>query len=412
MIQETLTDTQQKVLNLLPFLSASLSIGASSTIICLVCRSGFDTPYKRILFGLSFYDIVFSTVITLQPFLLPAATSTRLWASGNDATCTVLGALSQICVSVLLYNGVLAYYYLLSIRFGVTARTFARRFEPWMHAIAIGYPLITSIMGARMDMYSEVALWTCCYIVEYPRGCNEERGDCRNEMIFWFFGGAWIIFVMLSMIVINLAIFWHVRYQNRRVRRNSLSSERQAQRTKEVALQAFLYVAGFGGTFVWVVILKILEILSFNESDHKAIFPILVLHSLFIPLAGFFNLCIYLRPRYMKTRADYPTETRIWAVKRALYGESVPPTGNDCGLDDSERSSSALGAFRIGSLRKLRTVSSAVVVANSSLEHAQQSSCPAELLDRSSLSFCHCQEDRLKTEVKSTGTVEMLARDN
>jgi hypothetical protein len=188
----------------------------------------------------------------------------------------------------------LAYYYLLSIRFGVTARTFARRFEPWMHAIAIGYPLITSIIGARMDMYSEVALWTCCYIVEYPRGCNEESGDCRNEMIFWFFGGAWIIFVMLSVIVINLAIFWHVRYQNRRVRRNSLSSERQAQRTNEVALQAFLYVAGFGGTFVWVFILKILEILSFNESDHNAIFPILVLHSLFIPLAGFFNLCIYL----------------------------------------------------------------------------------------------------------------------
>jgi hypothetical protein len=117
--------------------------------------------------------------------LLPAATSARLWAlSGHNATCTFLGTVNQWCLSVILCNGVLSYYYLLYIRFGVTARTFARRFEPWMHAIAIGNPFITSIIGASLNMYSEAALWTGCYVVDYPCGCHEEKGECKTEMVF------------------------------------------------------------------------------------------------------------------------------------------------------------------------------------------------------------------------------------
>jgi hypothetical protein len=82
-------------------------------------------------------------------------------------------------------------------------------------------------------------------------------------------------------------------------------------------------------------------------------------------------------------------------MKRALYGESVPPTGNDCGLDDSERSSSALGAFRIGSLRKLCTVSVAVPDSLETMQHSR----PSMSMDPSlSSSFDHCQEDRLKTD--------------
>jgi hypothetical protein len=212
--EETLTDTQQKVLNLLPFLSSSLSIGASSTILYLVCRSGFNSPYKRILFGLSTYDILLSVVLALQLFLLPAATGTRLWASGNNATCTFLGTVNQLCMSVILYNGMLSYYYLLSIRFGVTAKIFAHRFEPWIHAIAIGYPYITAIVGASTNMYSEAALWTGCYVVEYPRGCNQENEECKTEIIFWAFGGALLSFVMLSVVVINFVIFWFVWQRN------------------------------------------------------------------------------------------------------------------------------------------------------------------------------------------------------
>jgi hypothetical protein len=392
--EETLTDTQQKVLNLLPFLSGSLSIGASSTILYLVCRSGCTSPYKRILFGLSVYDIILSIVLALQPFLLPAATSTRLWASGNNATCTFLGTVNQMCISVILYNGMLSYYYLFSIRFGVTARTFARRFEPWMHAVAIGYPFITSIVGASKNMYSEAALWTGCTVVEYPRGCHEENGECKTEMVFWIFGGALLSFVMLSLVVINIVIFWHVRYRNRRMRRNSMSSERQVQRTNEVAIQAFLYVAAFCGTFIWIFALKILDSLSFDALDSGTFYPLMVLHSLFMPSAGLFNLCIYLRPRYLRTRLNFPAETRMWAVRRALYGEAISPCQNDDMPNNGEPSSSTLCAFRVGSLRKLFNVSAA---APNSMENGPHSS-PSLTQDPSSSSFGRCQESCLYTE--------------
>jgi hypothetical protein len=74
-------------------------------------------------------------------------------------------------------------------------------------------------------MYSEAALWTGCYVVEYPRGCNENSGECKTEMVFWIFGGALLSFVMRSVIVVNFVIFWHVRQRNRRVRRSSLTSK-------------------------------------------------------------------------------------------------------------------------------------------------------------------------------------------
>jgi hypothetical protein len=96
-------------------------------------------------------------------------------------------------------------------------------------------------------------------------------------------------------------------------------------------------VAAFCGTFLWIFAIKILENLSFNESDHSTLFSLMVLHSLIIPSAGFFNLYIYLRPRYP---ANFPKETRMWAVRRALYGESCR---SELAPDDGRPSSSAFG---------------------------------------------------------------------
>jgi Serpentine type 7TM GPCR chemoreceptor Srv len=344
--ESTLTDAQEKLLVLLPFFPAVVSIAASSTIIYLVCKSGFDTPYKRILFGLSVSDIVISVLIPLQPFLVPIATSQRTWASGNHATCTLLGTIMQLAMSSLLYNGMLSYYYLLTIRFGVKEKTFARRFEPWMHALAIGYPLVTSIIGASINAYHELEVGFGCWISDYPPGCNEEKGECTNVMLGWIFMGAWMVFIVISIVVIYLMIFCHVRHQMARTMRSSLSTEQQTKRTKEVAIQAFLYVSAFIATFVWTLVLKVLETQSYDGSDEGVLFPVMVLNALLLPSAGIFNLCIYLRPRYVKTRSDFPDETALWAVKRALYGESIPPTASSGTSTQDKGSSSTFDAFR------------------------------------------------------------------
>jgi hypothetical protein len=49
-------------------------------------------PYKRILFMMSVSDLVQSVTTMTQAFWVPASTSPRYWALGNDATCTAVGA--------------------------------------------------------------------------------------------------------------------------------------------------------------------------------------------------------------------------------------------------------------------------------------------------------------------------------
>lgn len=326
----TLTDAQEKLLSLLPILPTLASTVASGTILYLVYTSGFKTSYKRILFGLSVADIITSVTFSLQPFLPPSETSQLVWASGNDATCTFLGTLTQLALASVLYNGVLSYYYLLTIRFGVKEKTFATRFEPWMHALAIAYPLFTSLIGAGMGFYHELELGPGCWVTDYPAGCLDDTGECKSPLIAWIFSGIWVVVVLLSIVVNNLVIFLAVKEQLTRGRRHSIQSDRQTKRIQAVATQAFLYVAAFFGTFVWNVTLRIMESRYYDAQDQATFFPLLVVQAVLVPSTGVFNLCIYLRPRYLKTRTDCPAESRLWAVRRALYGEAViRPSANN-----------------------------------------------------------------------------------
>lgn len=104
------------------------------------------------------------------------------------------------------------------------------------------------------------------------------------------------------------------------------NTQLQTKRTNDVALQCFLYVAAFVGTFFWTMVLKFMDSREYNASHEAKLFPLRVLNGLLPPSTGFWNLCIYLRPGYAKTRSDFPDESNFWAVKRALYGEVIPPT--------------------------------------------------------------------------------------
>jgi hypothetical protein len=77
----------------------------------------------------------------------------------------------------------LPYYHLLTIRFVVKENAFATRCEPWMHTLAIGYPLITAVAGAAMGFYHEVELGPGCWTSDYPEGCHSDKGGCKSPLI-------------------------------------------------------------------------------------------------------------------------------------------------------------------------------------------------------------------------------------
>lgn len=83
-------------MSILGLISGSLSLVGSSLIVFRAFKNRRDmTPYDRIMLGLSLTDMVSSFVYAFGPLLLPADTSTRSWALGNDRTCKMLGFLTQ-----------------------------------------------------------------------------------------------------------------------------------------------------------------------------------------------------------------------------------------------------------------------------------------------------------------------------
>lgn len=151
-----LTDAQEKILAVLPIPSAILSIIGSSIIIYIAIRSREKrtwTPYTRLLIGMSICDIIFSVTISMATFLRPQETSTRVWAFGNDASCSAIAFLNQFSFSSLFYNGMLSFYFLLAARFRKKNSEISRFIEPCMHFVSIGYPLVAAVVGAGMGIY-------------------------------------------------------------------------------------------------------------------------------------------------------------------------------------------------------------------------------------------------------------------
>jgi hypothetical protein len=62
--------------------------------------------------------------------------------------------------------------------------------------------------------------------------------------------------------------------------------------------------------YLWGVVLKIMESGSYDAQDEANLVPILVLQAIMLPLTGFLYLCIYVMPRYLRCRSDFPLLSR------------------------------------------------------------------------------------------------------
>lgn len=106
-------------------------------------------------------------------------------------------------------------------------------------------------------------------------------------------------------------------------------NNKQMQRLRLVGSQAFLFVASYGICASWGGLQSMLEAMKETDQEEQAmaaqLYPILVLNAFFAPLQGFLNCIVYCRPKYLKARCEYPGETRLWAAKRAIFGDDVEP---------------------------------------------------------------------------------------
>jgi hypothetical protein len=103
----------------------------------------------------------------------------------------------------------------------------------------------------------------------------------------------------------------------------------QLRRLRLVSSQAFLFVANYALVVTWGGLMAIAEGKADSKDEELSmlvkIYPIMVLNAFFEPLQGFLNLLVYIRPKYLKWRHEYPRETRWWTVRRAIFGEDIQP---------------------------------------------------------------------------------------
>ena len=386
-----LTDSQEIILYLLQLSAGTLSLIGSGAILFKISRnlrrdSSSTTPYDRIILGLSACDVISSLTYALGPFLLPRDTSKRVWAVGNESTCTFLGFFNQLaCFWAIWYNCMLSFYYLLTVRLQVKRKDFRRKYEWIMHLPGAIFFSLTAATGFFGGWYSEERYTMTCWIGEVPRGCSECWG---GVIVAYIFGGIPSITTLLSVIINNLVVYMFVRKlllsspqrETSRERRDDGSSSmrlptnprsssnentciesivsiprveseskkpltRKQRLAKEASTQCFLYVSTFLVTFASASIILVIEgNVANGEEDLRKIYPLLVLNSMLLPLQGFFNVFIYVRPSYDRFREQSPEKSKWFILKQALLESNIPkPTqSNNSQLSSAEKKHSEM----------------------------------------------------------------------
>jgi len=203
-------DVKSIIIAIVPKFPALVSILGSSAIIRKVYKSPTKRKniYHRILCGLSCSDILASSCYFLGTWLVPAKKvggfGLVFGASGNNATCSLSGFLTQFAICSPLYNGTLSWYYLLSIYFNWSERKI-RKIEKYFHIIPIGYALISSSIALGLDMYGNVE-WLCWIKPDIAEGEEPSNAQMNFAFFQWvfLFGPVWatIAFVTTVMFVL------------------------------------------------------------------------------------------------------------------------------------------------------------------------------------------------------------------
>ena len=382
--------------------SASISLMASSTMSVIICTSpkGLDSPYQRIVFGLSCSDIIQSLSIIIGPFTSPKGTALAPWSRGNNTTCAISGFLATNAFNfVPMYTCCLCIYYVCKLRRRMSDDTLSKRVEWILHLgiVLINLPLTTSALALDTYHPSPVGF---CYYAEYPTGCrnpgNEFFGQCtkgKHRDFFAFFGGMVLPSIsFLGIVVCSLLLSQHAVAKTREFRAKSLETNHhgrtpragvppagappagiinnvintaqepptprryypnlvQRQRhesevqywsrlyRKDCITQALLFVLSFTVVYVAPAAGLALSLIRDDAGNIEDKIGPLVL-ALIFPLGGLFNILIYCRPKVaaLRRREDSISWIRGFILVIAAGGE-IPESISLCRTRGSNKDS-------------------------------------------------------------------------
>ncbi len=326
--------------------SGSLSFLASLTIIVMILRSNvkLSTTYRRLIFGLSAFDLIQSSSIVMDAILMPKGS---MWSAiGNDVTCDIIGFVrtTATCGSVL-YSVSISIYFLCIVKFEMEERKIQKYIEPFLHGVPILYSLSVNIYVASIDYFNPTG--PSCWIEPPPHdddgGGDEGSRQQLAKILRWLATGGPVFGAFFANCIILAMIWWTVysqskqmsqlhsqsalppsngQNQNRSQNRNrsqllsplaarlSRPSRSMMQILKETSNRATAYIIGYMMTYFFAIIYSLLD--SYATASPPVL--IVFLARLFFPAQGLFNMLIYTYPHVLAYRRRNEGTSWIRAV--------------------------------------------------------------------------------------------------
>jgi hypothetical protein len=302
-----------------------------------------SSPYHRIIFGISFSDLLQSLSIALGSFAPPSNVPQALWGIGNKLTCALDGLMFTVgSTSTALYAFLLSFFCLCKVKWSMTNDDFSKQFEWRSHSIIIVYNAIIGCVGLATKAFNPRVSGNICVIAPLPVGCIQEPeiyGECDATMLKY----VWILsftchaivtlISLLGIITCMLMVCWHVMITTNIAGNRSASSIVRRCRM-EFFIQAGLYVFVF---FLTNIVVWIDYIYLVSTKEETGNFAKLVSAAIF-PLGGLFNILIYSRPKVLLFRKRHPRCSWIRAfILVVKSGGVVPmvPVENDVDAESS-----------------------------------------------------------------------------
>jgi hypothetical protein len=304
--------SKQKAMAIAPKITSALSIAGSCIIVFQVLKGGrserkrkLSTVSNRLLLGMSICDILVSACFFLTSWPIPRGTYNVYGAVGTQGTCIAQGFFSQFSIAVVMYNAMLALFYLIKIRWQWRDNRIATKVEPFMHAYALLFGIGTSAAGVALDLYNN-DIWEC-WISPMPLDCKESwdnhgettciRGN-NASLYRWVFYYAPLWCAILFVTVVMFLVYRAVRSVEKKNEKYLPAGVRAHRKhSKQVAEQGFWYCGAFYITWIFPTITRLTQVIN-----HEAPYPLVIITAMFVPLQGFFNCLVYMHPRYKRER--------------------------------------------------------------------------------------------------------------
>jgi hypothetical protein len=280
----------QKAQAIVPKFSGLLSLVGSLFICQSVIRKKLKTPYQRLLLGLSAADFLFSLVFIMSTWPMPKGMA--FLAAGTVTTCSVQGFFAVAAGrGTILYNTILALYYLLTVGYGWKDERITKFELPWTHLVVNLFCWGPAIAYIPLELYNLSG--PICFVSGHPMGCDNGKNGGNND---WNDTtnvnpesspacergeNAWkylvvevaLRFVCLSLVTVLMALLYYRyykieapsrKYQYRTDRHHAGGQEQQQQRqqkqpqqpcrSRRLLTQCLLYVAVFYLTWIFAMV--------------------------------------------------------------------------------------------------------------------------------------------------------------